>query len=197
MFQKQQKVIERLTDKQIRSQLYFTQALILITAIVLSFFLFDNWLSWRDIWGHPQPNFILIGNGTALFVILVDTAIVKYAPEKWYDDGGINEKLFQNRSYIEIFFLTALIAFCEELLFRGVLQTSFGLITASIIFALLHVRYLGKVLLFSLVVFVSFLLGVVYEITESILPSMLAHFLIDFVFALQIRTKYLSKDLKG
>ncbi len=54
--------------------------------------------------------------------------LIRYVPEQWYDDGGINEKLFRSRSVPHIFIMTAIIAFCEELLFRGVIQTHVGLL---------------------------------------------------------------------
>jgi membrane protease YdiL (CAAX protease family) len=77
-------------------------------------------------------------------------------------------------------------------LFRGVLQTHLGIWIASLVFAILHFRYLSKWLLFIMVVSISFLLGIVYEITDTLYTTILAHFLIDLVFAIQIRLQYLK-----
>jgi membrane protease YdiL (CAAX protease family) len=88
--------------------------------------------------------------------------------------------------------LTALIAISEEILFRGVLQTHFGIWVASLIFAILHFRYLSKWLLFTMVVSISFLLGIVYDLTETLYTTIIAHFLIDLVFAIQIRLQFVK-----
>lgn len=84
-----------------------------------------------------------------------------------------------------------MIAFSEELLFRGVIQTHFGLFVASTVFALLHVRYLEKLFLFAMVVLLSFFLGYIYELTNSLWVTIFAHFLIDFVLAVDIRLNYI------
>lgn len=85
-----------------------------------------------------------------------------------------------------------LIAFSEELLFRGVIQTHFGLLMASAIFAALHVRYLSKWFLFTMVVLLSFFLGYLYDVTGNLWVTIFAHFLIDFVLAVHIRLDYLQ-----
>ncbi|WP_332327105.1 CPBP family intramembrane glutamic endopeptidase [Metabacillus litoralis] len=120
----------------------------------------------------------------------MDFSIFKLAPQDLVDDGGINEKIFEKRSIPHIFFLTAVIAVSEEILFRGVIQTHFGLWMASIIFAILHFRYLSKWLLFLMVISISILLGYVYELTANLFTTILAHYLIDLVFAIQIRWQY-------
>jgi uncharacterized protein len=75
-------------------------------------------------------------------------------------------------------------------LFRGVIQTHFGLFVASIVFALLHVRYLEKWFLFVMVVLLSFFLGYIYQWTNSLWVTIFAHFLIDFILAIDIRLHY-------
>lgn len=125
-------------------------------------------------------------------VLALDFLMMRYLPKKWYDDGGINEKIFRTRSIPHLFLLCMLIAFSEELLFRGVIQTSFGLLMASAIFAALHVRYLSKWFLFTTVVLLSFFLGYLYDVTENLWVTIFAHFLIDFVLAVHIRLAYLQ-----
>src|SRR5690625_6203293 len=44
------------------------------------------------------------------------------------DLGGLNEKLFKNSTLGEIFQISLLVSVCEEALFRGLLQTKFGLV---------------------------------------------------------------------
>ncbi|UTW69753.1 CPBP family intramembrane metalloprotease [Anaerobacillus sp. HL2] len=73
-----------------------------------------------------------------------------------------------------------MIAFAEELLFRGVIQTQFGIIPASILFAIIHFRYLRKPILFIITVSLSFFLGWLYLVTENLLVPIFTHFVIDF-----------------
>ncbi|MEC2075710.1 type II CAAX endopeptidase family protein [Metabacillus fastidiosus] len=193
MLRKQNELIKQLSDKQIVQQLYFTQILLLFISFILSFFLFDSYADFMDLWKISDYKFIFYGAVVAFIVILLDFIVTKFAPEKLYDDGGINEKLFAKRSVPHIFFLTAFIAFTEEFLFRGVLQTSFGLWTASIIFAIMHFRYVTKWLLFTVVLLTSFLLGIVYEWTDNLYTTIIAHFIIDLLFAIQIRLRFLRK----
>lgn len=193
MLKKQEELIKQLSDKQIVQNLYFTQVLLLIISLVLGIFLFQPFNEFLELWLVRDYSFVYYGIGTALLVIFVDFIIMKIVPYHMIDDGGINKKLFKKRSIPHIFFLTALISFSEEILFRGVLQTYFGIWIASIIFAILHFRYLSKWLLFIMVVSISFLLGLVYEITNTLYTTILAHFIIDFVFACQIRMQYLRE----
>ncbi|MEK1830639.1 CPBP family intramembrane glutamic endopeptidase [Priestia megaterium] len=69
---------------------------------------------------------------------------MKCVPEHLYDDGGINERLFANRSVPHLILICIIVACSEEILFRGVIQVQFGLFWASIVFALVHIRYLKK-----------------------------------------------------
>ncbi|MFC0271567.1 lysostaphin resistance A-like protein [Metabacillus herbersteinensis] len=193
MYKQQNELIKMLSDKQIISQLYLTQMLLLTLAIILSMILVDGIEEFFQIWRLNDLTFLTYGSIIAIIVIGFDFLIMKFVPKEFYDDGGINERIFEKRSIIHIVFLTALIAATEEFLFRGVLQTHFGLWIASIIFALLHFRYLTKWLLFTMVVAVSFLLGIFYEWTDSLYTTIFAHFIIDLVFALQIRFQYLKR----
>ncbi|KKI93121.1 CAAX protease [Bacillus sp. SA1-12] len=197
MFKKQNELIKHLTDKQIVQNLYFTQFLILVFSTISGIFLFDSVKEFMDLWRVTNNSFIIYGIATAIIVIFVDFIIMKLVPKHFIDDGGINERLFAKRSFPHIVFLTLLIAISEEILFRGVLQTHLGIWTASLIFAVLHFRYLSKSILFTMVVAISFLLGIVYDITDTLYTTIIAHFLIDLVFAIQIRLNYLKEVREG
>ncbi|GAA3327595.1 hypothetical protein GCM10020331_068170 [Ectobacillus funiculus] len=84
-------------------------------------------------------------------IIIMDYAAMRVFPESWFDDGGINERMFRGLSIPHLLGVTLLIGTCEELLFRGILQTHFGLIAASVMFAVLHVRYIKKAIFFIFV----------------------------------------------
>ncbi|WP_243290093.1 CPBP family intramembrane glutamic endopeptidase [Bacillus sp. FJAT-47783] len=192
MFKRQQEAIKQMNDQQLLVNLLLTQAVLFFISVVLYFFLFKDI---HHLFHFVQLDFaeiIIYGGGLALLVIIVDFLFMKILPADMLDDGGVNERLFQKRSILEILFLTTIIAFTEEILFRGVLQTKFGIMIASVIFAILHIRYLSKWFLFILVTAISFLLGLVFELTNNLLTTMFSHFLIDFLFALHIRFQYLK-----
>ncbi|QNG61402.1 CPBP family intramembrane glutamic endopeptidase [Metabacillus idriensis] len=192
MFKRQNELVKRLSDQQLLQQLYFTQILLLTISVILSMMLFNSMSDFKIIWKLEISQILIIGGFTAVIVVFMDWLIMKTMPEKWYDDGGINEKMFRNRSIPHIFILCLFISFTEELLFRGVIQTQFGIWTASIIFAVLHFRYLTKVLLFSMVMLISILLGFVYDWTGNLFVTVFAHFIIDLVFAIQIRLQFIN-----
>ncbi|GAD12411.1 CAAX amino protease [Geobacillus kaustophilus GBlys] len=175
-----------MTERELLFHLYVTQGLLLLAAGGCSLFLFD-WAEWRRLWRFDLTDVLLYGAGGAALVLAVDFLAMRYLPDDWHDDGGVNEKIFRGRSIPHLFFLCALIAVTEEWLFRGVVQTHWGLGAASVIFAVLHVRYLEKWFLFLMVVLISLFLGALYEQTGSLWVTVVAHFLIDVVLALHIR----------
>lgn len=138
---------------------------------------------------------VTYGAATAVLVICIDFAAMRIFPEHMLDDGGINQRVFAKRSVPHLLLLTLTISFTEEILFRGIIQTNFGLWASSILFAILHFRYLEKAVLFIMVVGVSFLLGLVYQWTDNLFAPVAAHFMIDFVLALYIRFQYVRRDL--
>lgn len=184
---KQAELIKKMTDKEILLNLYITQLGMLSIAMILSIFLFDQWadLFIKFKW-DPYAIFI-VGGGSALIIIIFQLILERILPKEMLDDGGINERVFQNRSISQIFFLSVFIAFSEELLFRGVLQTNFGIIVASLLFAVIHFRYLSKILLFTITVALSFYLGWLYLITDNLLVPIFCHFVIDFILGCILR----------
>ncbi|MFN7252153.1 MAG: lysostaphin resistance A-like protein [Anaerobacillus sp.] len=183
---KQADLIKNMTDKEILVNLYITQFIMLGVAIGLGWFFFDDWKDFLQIKWEPFEIFI-IGGGSALVIILFELLLEKVFPKKMLDDGGINERVFQKRSVFHIFILVIIISLTEELLFRGVLQTQFGIIPASLLFAIIHVRYLRKIVLFMITVSLSFYLGWLYLITENLLVPIFTHFTIDFVLGCILR----------
>ncbi|ETB69581.1 hypothetical protein CHCC14820_3294 [Bacillus paralicheniformis] len=194
MLKKQSEIIRRLSDREMLKQLYFSQMLMLFTALLMGIFLFDDADDFLSLWNPSDLSILKYGAPLAALVIIADLMVMKWAPKHMYDDEGINEKLFRERSYPHIVILTLFIAFAEEILFRGVIQTHFGLWAASIIFAILHFRYLKKWLLFVMVVSISFLLGLSFEWTGNLFVPVTAHFLIDVVFACQIRFQHVRRS---
>lgn len=184
--------IDMLTDKELLFNLYLTQFVIFVLAVILGVFSFPSWQQFFLLFRFHWQEIILIGGGMALLVIVVDLLLYCYLPKKWLDDGGINERIFAKRTIFHIFFIALIVSFCEELLFRGILQTKIGYVWANGIFAIIHFRYLKKPIIFMLTVGVSFLLGASFLVTNNLFVPMFAHFLIDFILGtfIMIKTRW-------
>jgi len=76
------------------------------------------------------------------------------------------------------------------MLFRGVIQQHTNVWIASLIFALVHYRYLFNPFLFFNVTLLSFLIGLLYEYTANLYVTITAHFIIDFLLGIYIKVKY-------
>lgn len=182
-------LIKEIPDKELLKSLYVTQILLLTIALLLGIFLFNSYHTFFSIFNWKDPN-LFVGAGAGMAVVIVDIILMKLLPAKWYDDGGLNERIFQKRNYYEIAGIAALVAAAEEVLFRGVLQTHFGLITASLLFALVHYRYLFHFFLFLNVTGLSFFIGFIYDRTENLAVTIIMHFIIDFLLGCLIKIKY-------
>lgn len=180
-------LINRATDKELQNSLYLTQVMILIISFILGMFLFDDLAEFISLFIWDLQQIILWGGIAGVAVVLLDLILMKLLPSHYYDDGGLNERIFRNRSISQIAFIAAIVAVPEEILFRGMIQTHFGLISASIIFAIVHYRYLFNWYLFLNVIGLSFFIGYVYLQTNNILVTIFMHFLIDFLLGCHIK----------
>ncbi len=142
---------------------------------------------WLELFEADMHDILYYGLLTGIIIVIADLLLMYIFPKKYYDDGGVNDRIFKNRSVPGIFCIALAVAISEELLFRGVIQTSFGYIAASCLFALIHVRYLRKPVLFISVLLVSFYIGYIFVITENLAAVIMAHFTVDLVLGLIIR----------
>lgn len=186
---KQYDLIKQMSKKERRIQLFFSQGLLFLLAMILSFFLFDSFLDWLNLFRWDAEGIFIFGFLSAIIIVSVEIAFMYVTPEKYWDDGGVNELIFENQPISFIFVFTLTVAICEELLFRGVIQTTFGYLFASILFALAHIRYLKKPVLFLAALFLSFYIGWIYEYTANLIIPIVTHFFIDFLLGLVIRLK--------
>lgn len=189
MKNKYNELIKGLSDRELLSHLYMTQILLLGITFILGILLFDDF-SYLQTMDFSDVRILLIGVPAGAVVVVVDIILMKFLPRSFYDDGGLNERIFKNRSVIHIAWIAAFVAFSEELLFRGVIQTKVGLILASLIFAIIHYRYLFNWFLFSNIVILSFFIGSVYEWSNNLALTMIMHFTIDFLLGLYIKYKH-------
>ncbi|MBS4217280.1 CPBP family intramembrane metalloprotease [Bacillus sp. FJAT-49711] len=191
---RQAEIAKSLTGKELIFHLLLTQAFIILLAVILIWILsshisnFFNLFIWDTIW-------IVAGVVSALVVVSIDLLLMKKVPPEYYDDGGINEKIFSKMSAWKVALLSILIAFAEELLFRGAIQTHFGFWAASIIFALVHFRYLTNWYLFLNVCLLSIWIGLLYEWSgQQILPVIFMHFTIDFLLGIKMSRNSVHND---
>lgn len=86
--------------------------------------------------------------------------------------------------------------FAEEFLFRGILQSLFGIIIASIIFGLFHVSS-KKTLSYGLyAIIIGFYFGLLYHFTDNLLVPIIVHCLNNFLSLFYMRyyyKKYIKK----
>ncbi|MBY0122554.1 CPBP family intramembrane glutamic endopeptidase [Bacillus sp. S/N-304-OC-R1] len=183
-------IIKELTEKELLFHLYLTQAILFFISIILSIILFDRISDVLSLFELKDINILLIGGSAGLAVVLLDLIFMKILPPSYYDDGGLNERVFRNRGVLHMAVIAAIVAFCEELLFRGIIQTHVGLVITSLIFAVIHYRYLFNWFLFLNVVVLSFFIGYIFFITENLFVTIFMHFIIDFLLGLNIKYRH-------
>jgi uncharacterized protein len=189
---KYNEMINELTDKELIRHLYTTQIILIAISLVLSIFLFDGYSFWLQI--HLfDLDILTIGLTAGLLVVLIDFLFTKWLPSSYYDDGGLNERIFRNQSFFQIFWIAIFVAFSEEMLFRGIIQTKIGLVWACLLFAAVHYRYLFNWFLFINIILLSFLIGFIFAWTNNLAVTIVMHFVIDFLSGIQIRWKNLNK----
>lgn len=186
---KQADIIKQMSSKELMYQLILTQFIILMISIVLSIFLFDQFSDWLHYFKLNGTEILLYGVIPGVLIVIIDLILMIFLPKRFYDDGGINEKVFKNRPIKEIFLISFVVAIAEEMLFRGVIQTTFGYVIASIVFALIHIRYLTKPVLLISVLLISFYIGYLFVLTENLLVTITAHFIVDFLLGIVIQKK--------
>lgn len=186
---KQAELIKSMTDEQLKQQLLLSQSLFFIISIILSLFLFSDITDWLLYIHIDMPQLFIYGLLPGVILVIVEVFLYKFIPARHLDDGGINEKIFKNQSIGAIFVIALVVAISEEFLFRGVIQTTFGYIFASSLFVVVHIRYLKKPVLLSLLIFTSFFIGYLFEITNNLLVTILFHFIVDFLLGLFIKFK--------
>jgi membrane protease YdiL (CAAX protease family) len=94
----------------------------------------------------------------------------------------ITEQLIGRIKTYQVFYLSLLAAFSEEMLFRATLQSSLGILLTSTIVGLLHIGPHVTFSLWTLMGFIrSLLFGVLFHYTKSIYPCIVAHFILNLI----------------
>ncbi|TCP31678.1 hypothetical protein EV207_102168 [Scopulibacillus darangshiensis] len=187
-------MLSQMTDREVIKTLYLSQGLVILAGIAYYFIFFRDASLFMSLWIFNWKNVILLGFGTSIVIVILECIIDKMVPEAWYDDGGINKRMFKALSYPQIFVLMAVVAIAEECVFRGLIQTQFGLTAASLFFALIHVRYIKKPLLLTTAIVLGFYLGCLFLITESLLVPIIAHYTIDVLLGIILKRQLKKQE---
>jgi uncharacterized protein len=172
--------------KQVLSAFYITQFLLFVISAVA---LWWQGKSLEHLFSFHDIHMWVWGIGAGGLILAIDAVLMACVPESWLDDGGLNQLLFENRSRVHVLVIAVIAAVSEEMFFRGVLQEWLGIWMTSVVFVLLHTRYLKKWLLVAVVFAISAGLGWLTECFGNITPAVIAHGLVDFVSGLFIRHK--------
>lgn len=182
---RQNELVRNLTGHQLYLQVMLTQLILVVLSIIVGIFLFDSFEAFLLILTIDAQG-IVIGAAAGLIIVILDIVLMRVLPERYYDDGGINLKLFSSLTPVKIAWLALCIAISEELFFRGVIQTNSHWIFASLLFAAVHFRYLHHWYLTINIVILSLFIGGLYEWTNSLVVTIICHFIIDFLLGLYI-----------
>jgi uncharacterized protein len=198
MKNKYQELINDLSERELLLHLYITQTILLSLSLIL------GWFIYKDIWfieaffNWNDTSILSMGLLVGILVVILDLLFMKILPKSFYDDGGLNERIFKNRSIFHIAFIALIVAFSEELLFRGIIQTHLGLMAASVIFAIIHYRYLFNWYLFANIIILSFVIGYIYHLTENLAVTFVMHFIVDFLLGsfIMVKNKKITEQRK-
>ena len=80
-------------------------------------------------------------------------------------------------------------AFMEEIIFRGALQCTIGLLPTAILFTVVHVSYYKKPLMLAHVFLMGLMIGVLFLLTESLWICTIAHASYNWVLMWLIKTE--------
>ncbi len=178
----------------LKKSVYGTQLIILVIAILCIAFFIGTEKFIDDLHLFKSYKTYLYGFGAGFSLVLFNILLNYMIPERLLDDGGFNKRFFTSLSVPEMTILCILIALSEELFFRGFIQAKFGLIIASVVFALVHFRYVKKPILLTIVLIESFFLGYLYLETNNIAIVFIAHFILDYVLGMYMKLSLESED---
>lgn len=183
--------LNRMSNREIYVNLLLTQTLLLFIGIILYTLFLRKQFSLVRIFQFDQLGTAFIsGFVFALLVLTVDVVLMRLLPPDTFDDGGVNERVFRDTGIWQVALIAFCVAFVEEWLFRAVLQNILGWYWASLLFVLVHVRYLHKWMYVLLIILVSSGFGLLYLWTGSFWSVFFAHFMIDFCMGMMIHYRW-------
>ncbi|MED1944407.1 MULTISPECIES: CPBP family intramembrane glutamic endopeptidase [Brevibacillus] len=177
-------------EATLRLNLWLTQGIVMGVAVAGSLLVL-GWEATLSLFILPDWDAVLWAVFVAAGIIIASIAMDRYLLKRWQDDGSINEKVFGTMLPSTTILVCMVVGVGEEWLFRGVIQSLTGNFWSSLIFTLIHIRYLKKPLMIISVFGTSLILGLLFSHYQSLWPSIVAHILIDVMLAF-----YLQKTIK-
>lgn len=174
--------------------LWLTQGVVLVLAAGGSLWM-HGWQSTLALFSRPSLAGIGWAALVAIFVVGMSIGMERFLPQRWQDDGSINEQLFGQMSLLMTVLVCVVVGVTEEWLFRGVIQSFAGNLWTSVIFTLVHTRYLRKPLLVASLFLTSWLLGELYIYEGNLWLPIIAHILVDLTLAFYLQS--IIKHRKG
>ncbi|GGK19627.1 CAAX amino protease [Caldalkalibacillus thermarum] len=188
-------MLEQMDNRTLYLNLVLTQGILLVAGLILYHFFLRRKVFLTDLFHTERLLFaVAAGLGFAAIVLLIDFVLMRFVPKSYFDDGGVNERLFRDVNVWQIALIAVGVALVEEWLFRAVLQNLLGWFWASLMFALIHFRYFNQWLYALLVIVISFGFGGLYEWTGSFWAVFTAHFAIDFTLGVMLRYRLFHKE---
>ncbi len=149
---------------------------IAVAAIIVRYFTLDRNILQADLLNFA-PAWCLLGLLLGFFVVLISAVKIPVISKLEIELARLVQSTFGKIGWREVFALAFSSATAEELLFRGAVQANIGIVPAAIIFGLMHFR--RNWWIFALVM--GFVLGGLYELSGSLYPPMLLHFIVNFI----------------
>jgi hypothetical protein len=114
-------LINGLTDKDLLFHLYMTQVILCVVSLLLGFILFDH-LSYLENIIFNDSQIFVIGIPAGLIVVIIDILLMKILPSSFYDDGGLNERIFKNRTIFHILIIAFLSRLARSCCLEGLFK---------------------------------------------------------------------------
>lgn len=167
--------------------------------------LYVSWLFWRGYQFPGLPTSTDILNGLIFCLPLLIFNLTLFGPLSNALEilkpcrqfkADIILPLARKLDFPSAVLISSLAGLGEELFFRGILQTEFGLIVASLSFALLHfgTAICSYIFIGSLYLLFGFYFGLMFETTGSLWAVIFTHALYDLIVILYLKHFDSSKE---
>lgn len=156
------------------------------------------------LWFEPRPELfasirfddsLLYAVPLAVLMLLLSTLGILTIPALQRAHLYLDHLLFKHFQSSDAIYIGVVAGVAEEFVFRGLLQSAWGLIPASLCFGFMHLPALRHYSFAIWATLMGLLLGVVYQFTGNLLLVMLAHIL-NNSFALWIWPRFRARLMK-
>ncbi|MGG1659612.1 CPBP family intramembrane glutamic endopeptidase [Brevibacillus sp. NRS-1366] len=177
---------QEMDEATLQLNLWLTQGLVLTVAACSSLWVHGLGAT-LGLFAYPGWSSMGWAGCVVAMIVLASIAMEKYLPKRWQDDGSVNQRIFGSMSPWMTLLVCVSVGVGEEWLFRGVIQTFAGNFWTSVVFTVVHVRYLAKPLLVASVFGTSWLLGMLFIHANSLWSPIMAHIGIDLLLAFYLQ----------